>query len=79
MTNRPRYRNFQKAYGGDPDTAVLRDLHKRLTKLEGLLWDLSIMVISQKAVIQVMVSPESINVAREKRIGGSEIPPPPQD
>ncbi len=33
MSSRP-YRNFRKAYGGDPDTAVLRDLHKRLTKVE---------------------------------------------
>ncbi len=32
-TSRP-YRNFRKAYGGDPDTAILRDLHKRLTRVE---------------------------------------------
>lgn len=35
MSNRaPRYRSFRKAYGGDPDTSILRDLHKRLTRTE---------------------------------------------
>lgn len=35
MSNRqPRYRSFRKAYGGDPDSAILRDLHKRLTRVE---------------------------------------------
>ena len=31
------FRNFRRAYGGDPDSAVLRDLHKRLMKIELLV------------------------------------------
>ncbi len=35
MSNRtPRYRSFKKDYGGDPDSTILRDLHRRLMKLE---------------------------------------------
>ncbi len=40
MTDRPKYRSWKRAYGGDPDTAVLHDLHKRVTKLERAHWDL---------------------------------------
>ncbi len=35
MSNRtPRYRSWKKAYGGDPDSSILRDLHRRLMKVE---------------------------------------------
>ncbi len=30
----PRFTSFRKSYGGDPDSAILRDLHKRLMKVE---------------------------------------------
>lgn len=30
----PVYRSFRRAYGGDPDSSVLRDLHKRLMRTE---------------------------------------------
>ncbi len=35
MSNRaPAYRSFKKDYGGDPDSTILRDLHRRLMKVE---------------------------------------------
>ncbi len=35
MSNRtPVYRSWKKAYGGDPDSNILRDLHRRLMKIE---------------------------------------------
>ncbi len=30
----PQFRSFKRTYGGDPDTSVLRDLHKRVMRLE---------------------------------------------
>ena len=33
MSERP-YRGFRKTYGGDPDRAIMNDLHKRLMKVE---------------------------------------------
>lgn len=30
----PRFRSWTKAYGGDPDSTILRDLHRRLMKVE---------------------------------------------
>ncbi len=80
MTDRPRYRSWKKAYGGDPDTAVLHDLHKRATKLEQLVWALSEAISRLESRPQlVMASPVPINAVRDERIGGSEIPPPPRD
>lgn len=35
---KPKYRNFRRQYGGDPDTSILRDLHKRMTSLEATVW-----------------------------------------
>ncbi len=35
MSNRtPRYRSYEKAYGGDPDSSIVKDLHRRLMKVE---------------------------------------------
>ncbi len=80
MTDRPRYRSWKKAYGGDPDTAVLHDLHKRLTKVERLLWDTRDLLRRLEERPQlIMASPVPINAAREQRIGGDETPPPPED
>jgi len=80
MTDRPRYRSWKKAYGGDPDTAVLHDLHKRCTKLEQALWSALQLIRSLEERPQlIMANPAPINTARDGRIGGSEIPPPPKD
>lgn len=81
MTNRPRYTNFRKAYGGDPDSAVLRDLHKRTTKLEGLLWEAQqqIAALLARPTQLVFSAPVPINAVREGRIGGDQTPPPPKD
>lgn len=38
MSRPPVYRNFRKAYGGDPDSQILRDLHRRLTAVELAFW-----------------------------------------
>ncbi len=79
-TDRPRYRSWKKAYGGDPDTAVLHDLHKRATRLELDLWSLTQRVEALEKRPQVILSsPVQKNLARDERIGGSEIPPPPKD
>ena len=83
MTDRPRYRNFRKAYGGDPDSAVLRDLHKRLTKAEGLLWEAQqqiAAILAEPAQMVFVSSPVQKNAAREEGVfGGGETPPPPKD
>ncbi len=35
MSNRtPSFRSWKRAYGGDPDSTILRDLHRRLMKVE---------------------------------------------
>lgn len=70
MTDRPRYRNFRKAYGGDPDSSVLRDLHKRLTKVESLLWEAQQQVTAllaepRQLVFTATPPPDVKNVARD--------------
>lgn len=74
----PRYRSFQKAYGGDPDTAVLRDLHKRVMRLEIDIAQLTELLGQhvERVVNIVMASPVHVNAAREEGVSGGGLPPP---
>ncbi len=81
MNDTPRYRSFKRAYGGDPDTAVLHDLHKRVMRLEIDLANARALIrrLNDVRIELVMAAPESINVMRSERVGGDETPPPPKD
>ncbi len=52
----PRYRSFRKAYGGDPDSSILRDLHKRVTELERSADDNRFQDDLRAQVMKVMLS-----------------------
>ncbi len=72
MSDRPRYRSWKKAYGGDPDTAVLHDLHKRMTRVELNHWELLLEVRRLQArfdqfmnLFQPPPPPAPINVATD--------------
>ncbi len=76
-----KFRSFKRAYGGDPDSSVLKDLHRRLMRVEIDLAraEAAILLLRDRPQL-VMASPVQINAARDKGvIGGSEIPPPPKD
>ncbi len=74
-----KYRSFKKAYGGDPDSSILQDLHKRVMRLEiDRIHDREI-IRALQAFRDRFLLPEHKNIARDERVGGSEIPPPPQD
>ncbi len=76
----PQYRSFTKQYGGDPDSTVLVDLHKRQTRTEENVYRL---LLELRALAErpqfIVAQPVPKSADREGRIGGSEIPPPPKD
>lgn len=77
MSLRP-YRGFRKAYGGDPDRAIVQDLHKRLMKVEIELDRLrSTNMDLQDAHATVLQRLKYVLVAAGGTVGGD--PPPPRD
>ncbi len=82
MNDTPKYRSFRKAYGGDPDSAVLNDLHKRVMRLEIDLHNALALIrrLEDRPQITVSAVPVLKNTAREmEALGGDYTPPPPKD
>ncbi len=74
----PRYRSFKKDYGGDPDSTILKDLHRRLMKIEIAFAKLErMLVIIENDQIEVKRRLHYVLVAAGGTVGGD--PPPPAD